>query len=294
MKVYDRLRHHVFNEEVYGDFFIRLAYASVMGRKVVASPWLQKAVSHVIGAWQNTGFSKKNIAEFIERYRIDMRDFQEPAEGFASFNDFFIRELASGARSFPQNENEMGALAEGRLSVFSIEGARSRLCIKGKNLSVAELVGSEEWAQSFARGHALVFRLCPVDYHRFHFPDAGMPLMPIRLGNRLHSVNPLAQKALPELFLWNERQVTFFQSQHFGPLLMIEVGAMGVGKIHQTYKPSVSVRRGAEKGYFSFGGSTVILLTQRPHFAPDADLIERSELGLESLVRLGEKIGQSL
>lgn len=294
MKVFDRAQNRVFSEEVYGDFFIRMAYSYALGQKVVSNPIVQKGFSRLIGIWQDLPFSKRIIPEFIERYKIVMSDYGEDISAYRTFNDFFIRPFLEGARSFPSDPKDFGAPAEGRLSVFPVNGAQTRLTIKGKNLSVAELVSSDEMAQSFAWGHAMVFRLAPVDYHRFHFPDSGIPNQAFKLGNRLHSVNPLAQRAIPELFLWNERQVTFFQSEHFGPLLIIEVGAMGVGKISQTFEANVSVQRGQEKGYFSFGGSTVIVLSQKAYFQPDLDILDRTESGLESLVRLGEKVGRSL
>lgn len=134
----------------------------------------------------------------------------------------------------------------------------------------------------------LLARLCPVDYHRFHFPDGGRVRESYHVSGRLHSVNPAALKYRGDIFATNERQVSLFESLHFGRLALIEVGALCVGKIVQTYEGSEAVRRGQEKGYFLFGGSTVIVLGEKGAWSPDADILEKTEQGLETWVKLGE------
>lgn len=47
---------------------------------------------------------------------------------------------------------------------------------------------------------------------------------------------------------------------------MMEVGAMMVGRITNHEAVPGYVTRGEEKGYFEFGGSTIILLTQKVLF----------------------------
>ncbi len=293
MKIFDRLKGQEIEEVVYGDFFVKLAYGGGIGQALVSAPFNQKLLSQLIGYYQSTKLSRGRIAEFIHKYNIKMSDFEVPEGGYISFNDFFIRKLSAGARSFPHEAQSFGAPAEGRLSVFEIENSMSVLSVKGQKMSIQTLLGSSEESQKFVNGFAMVFRLCPVDYHRFHFPDSGIPSESHRLGKTLHSVNPLAQIMIPDVFLTNERQVSYLQSDNFGRLGIIEVGALGVGKIHQTYSPGVKAQRGSEKGYFSFGGSTVILLSQQGALKIDSDLIERSRFGVESLVRLGEVIGKT-
>jgi phosphatidylserine decarboxylase len=98
---------------------------------------------------------------------------------------------------------------------------------------------------------------------------------------------------LPDIFLRNERQLCLLRSPRFGALLQCEVGALCVGKIVQTFRGGLA-RRGEEKGYFDFGGSSVLLVTDARHVKPDADLLSRTEEGVESLVRLGEALGSAI
>ena len=144
------------------------------------------------------------------------------------------------------------------------------------------------------KGWAMTFRLCPLDYHRFHFFDSGHASKAVKLGTKLDSVNPWALEFKPQIFEWNERQVTTLHSDHFGDVIYIEIGALCVGRIHQTFEPNTPIIRGQEKGYFDFGASTVVLIVsdgqKSLHLAP---LIEsQNALGVEVLVRLGDNLGR--
>ncbi|MFN7956463.1 MAG: phosphatidylserine decarboxylase [bacterium] len=293
-RLFDRPSGAIVTEQVFGGTMLSLAYESRIGRAVGRWPTLQRAVSRIVGWYQSTRHSARGIAPFVAQYGIQSADFELPAGGYRTFNEFFFRRLAPGARPFPADTSVLGAAAEGRLSVFPIASPATPLTIKGVPLSIATLVGSEVTANACVGGHAFVFRLCPVDYHRFHFPDAGLPEPARTLDGQLHSVHPVAQRVVPDLFLRNERQVAGFLSERFGRLVLVDVGAMCVGTIVQTYRPGVPVARGDEKGYFAFGGSTTIVLTERGRVAPDGDLLEHTAAGLETLVRVGEPVGRAI
>jgi phosphatidylserine decarboxylase len=294
IEVYDRAQGRLFEEKVYGGEWIRVAYEeSGFLNRVVFLPFIQKLVSRSTGLTQDHGVSRRWIPGFIRQYGIPMDQYVTPEGGFRSFNEFFIRKFRAGQREFPLDPLQMGSPAEGRLTVFPITSLSLALTVKGKPCALADLVGSASIAQDYVGGHAFVFRLCPVDYHRFHFPDEGRAGPSTRLGRELHSVNPAAHAAVPDLFLRNERQMSLFESRSFGQLLLMEVGALCVGRIVQTYEPGKRVERGAEKGYFAFGGSTTIMLTPKEQVIPDEDLLERTRQGVESLVRLGETIARA-
>ena len=291
ISIWDRKNGRINEEKVFGGALIELGYGNPIGRRVISISALQKVVSKLVGTYYSSKLSVRDIAPFIEQYGIRIQDFVVPAEGFASFNDFFIRLFKPALRSYPQNARDLGAPAEGRLTVFEIRDFAATLTIKGQQAKLHELVGTDVHIPK--DGHVWVFRLCPLDYHRFHFPDAGTVRKQIQISGLLHSVNPEAQKAFPDLFFKNERQVCVLQSAHFGELLLIEVGALCVGLIQQSPLATPQVQRGQEKGAFLFGASTVILVTHKDQVTPDADLIQRSLAGMESLVCLGEKIGES-
>jgi phosphatidylserine decarboxylase len=142
----------------------------------------------------------------------------------------------------------------------------------------------------FDGGPGFIARLCPVDYHRFHFPDSGKVISETRLTGPLHSVNPVALAARGDLLFRNERVVTVIETENFGAIAYVEVGAICVGKIVQTYGDPSRVERGEEKGYFLFGGSTVIVIGEAGKFTIDSDLLAKSREGTECLIRLGEGI----
>jgi phosphatidylserine decarboxylase len=74
---------------------------------------------------------------------------------------------------------------------------------------------------------------------------------------------------------------------------MMEVGALLVGKIVNHHE-CANVLRGEGKGYFQFGGSTVVLLLERDAAQIDEDILENSGMHIETIVRMGEKIGIQL
>ena len=101
-----------------------------------------------------------------------------------------------------------------------------------------------------------------------------------------HSVNPVALKSKSDVLATNERHITILDTKNFGKLAYVEVGAMCVGRIVLTHTEGEFLR-GDEKGYFLFGGSTVVVLGQRGVWQPDAELLEQTSRKRETLVRLG-------
>lgn len=279
-------------EQVYGDSLLRWAYGTRTGQvltdHILSKPFLSK----IYGAYQSSRLSQHKISPFIQEFKIPMDEYED--ENFESFNDFFIRKFRAGARPFDQNPKSMPAFAEARYFAYEKITEEQTFPVKGVGLSAAGLLNSEEKAKDFIGGPLLLARLCPVDYHRFHFPDSGKLLEePYSIAGALHSVNPVALKYKQEIFLTNERQVSILETEHFGKLAYIEVGALCVGKIVQTFSGS-QFQRGQEKGYFLFGGSTVIVLGQPGRWKPDADVLAQTAQGRETLVRLGEKIASAL
>jgi phosphatidylserine decarboxylase len=165
--------------------------------------------------------------------------------------------------------------------------------VKEAHLSAIMVLGSEERARPFLGGPLFIARLCPTDYHRFHFPDDGRILFHARVPGPLHSVNPVALQYKSDILMTNERQVSILETKNFGKLAYVEVGALLVGKIKQTHPQDQEFRRGGEKGYFEFGGSTVLLFGEPGRWKPDADILDQSRNGRETLVRLGERIAIS-
>lgn len=280
-------------EKVYGDSAVKWLYGSNSG-KLLGEFLSQVPVSMAYGVYQSSPLSKKKILPFVRDFNIQMQDYlpqdgRDESDPYATFNDFFIRRFRAGKRPFPTEPGLMGAFAEARY--FGFESIRDdhTIPVKGKYLSASALLNNEQWAVPFKDGPLLLARLCPVDYHRFHYPDDGDVLDHYRVRGKLHSVNPIALKEMAKIFATNERQVTILDTNNFGKLAYVEVGAIMVGKIVQTHD-SKKCSRGEEKGYFLFGGSTVIVIGEQGKWAPSDDIIKYSKEGMETYVHLGSPV----
>ncbi len=148
-------------------------------------------------------------------------------------------------------------------------------------------------AQKFAGGAMLISRLCPSDYHRFHFPVGGTPGETWLLNGWLYSVSPIALRRNLRYLVENKRMLTLIESPEFGTVAQIEVGATNVGTIRQFFEAGRPVQKGEEKGLFAFGGSCVITLFERGRITFDADLVESSARHIEVYARMGDRLGRA-
>lgn len=267
------------------DRILKGLYGTVPGRfflKLLVSP----AVSKLAGAFLDSGLSRALIPGFVRRHSIDMAQF-EPRE-YQSYNDFFTRKLAKGARTLDSCPGAFVSPCDSRVSVYPIDG-ESGFPIKNTRYTVESLLRSPRLAAEFMGGYVWVFRLCVEDYHRYIYVDDGRVGETVRIPGVLHTVNPVAGDRYP-VYKENTREYCLFRSRQFGRMVQMEVGAMLVGKI-RNHDRGQRVRRGWEKGRFEFGGSTVILITGKDKVLPDADIRRNSRLGIETKVRLGERVG---
>jgi phosphatidylserine decarboxylase len=283
-------------EKVYGDKAVRWLYESGLGR-TFSSVLVRRSISRLYGSLQDSSLvSKRKIAPFIKDFSIPMDEFvptpgRSESDPYASFNEFFIRGFKPGKRPFVQDSNLFPAPCEARYFAFEKNHAGLSIPVKGEHLSPMGLLNRSEYAPYFEGGPVVVARLCPVDYHRYHYPDHGKVIDRYRIPGVFHSVNPIALKKESQVFILNEREVSILETENFGKLAYIEVGAICVGKIVQSHKGE-HFKRGEEKGYFLFGGSTVILLGEPGKWSPAADLLEWSAKGIEVYLKLGSKMGQ--
>ncbi|MGE0711723.1 MAG: phosphatidylserine decarboxylase [Planctomycetota bacterium] len=278
-------------ERVFGERELRWFYGSRLGRLATWAVFSRAPFSKLYGGLKRAARSRAAIPEFVAGLGIDASEAARPLEDYASLDDFFARHLRAGARPLDPDPDALLSPADGRVLAYEAVGAHETLRIKASRVTPAALLGDEALARRFAGGPLLIVRLAPADYHRFHFPADGTAGAPRRLHGPLHSVHPIALEGGAPSFL-NEREVTLLESPRHGLLALVEVGAMVVGTIEQTYAPG-PVRRGAEKGTFHFGGSTVVLLTEPGRVALDEDLLDTTRAGYETLVRMGTRVGRA-
>ena len=298
IKYFNRELDTVETEKVYGDKAVRWLYESVPG-KAFTKLLIKRPLSVLYGLAQESKTSHRKVAPFIKNFNINMDEF-EPQDGrqiadpYSSFNNFFIRRFKEGARPFQSEASVMPAFCEARYFGFESLTPDSTIPVKGDLLGGQSLLAHEKWGKIFEGGPCLLARLCPVDYHRFHFPDHGEIEDHYRVPGVLHSVNPLALKYNQDIFAINERQVSILNTENFGRLAYVEVGAICVGKIVQTRPMVGSFKRGDEKGYFLFGGSTVIVLGEPGRWRPDQVVLDKTKQGMEVYQKLGTSIAQKL
>ncbi len=282
--VVDR-KGNIVEKESSQDRILKGLYGTVPGRfllKLLVSP----AVSKLTGAFLDSGLSRALISGFVRRHSIDMAQCE--SREYRSYNDFFTRKLAKGARTLDACPGALVSPCDSRVSVYPIDG-ESSFSIKNTRYTVDSLLRSHRLAAEFMGGYVWVFRLCVEDYHRYIYVDDGRVGEAVRIPGVLHTVNPVAGDRYP-VYKENTREYGLFRSRHFGRMVQMEVGAMLVGKI-RNHARGQRVRRGWEKGRFEFGGSTVILITGKDKVLPDADIRSNSRLGIETKVRLGQRVG---
>lgn len=286
----DRKTGEVVTESVMGDKALRFAYETLLGRTLWPVLFGSKAISAIMGAYYDSPRSKKAIAALasIPGCRVD--EAEKPLEEYGSFNEFFTRHLKAGARAVGEG---VVSPADGRLMLYLGASADTSFPLKGAVRTIGDVLGlrTENDGLRDKRMDVAVIRLAPVDYHRFHFPcDCTVEETAKVIKGKYHSVNPIALLKYPDVYADNERQIVKGKAA-FGEFYLVDVGAFGVGTIVQTYKGAEHLK-GEEKGYFKFGGSTVIFIAPAGAVQFDEDIVANSAKGLETRVLCGERIGK--
>jgi phosphatidylserine decarboxylase len=283
-------------EKVYGDKFIRFLYQSTLGKQF-GGVFANAPFSKFYGLLQDSPLSHRKVRPFISKFNIDIDQYERGSrtaddirDSYSTFNEFFIRKFKLGQRSFVAEPHRMPAFAEARYVGYSSITPEVRFPVKGKYLTAAGILGNADIAKPFEGGPLMVARLCPVDYHRYHYPDSGKVIDHFPVHGRYDSVNPLALQLKSDIFIANERYVTLLQTENFGRVAYIEVGAICVGKIVQSHPWKKPFMRGEEKGYFLFGGSTVVVLGEKGAWRPSQDMLENTAKGIETYIQLGDEV----
>ncbi len=291
---FNRLTQRIETEAVYGEGFLRFTYESTPGRLPLHALVKRAAFSHWYGRRMDAPASRAKIAPFLATYGVDTAEFADAPSSFRTFNEFFYRKLNPQARPIAAGENEIVFPADGRHLVLPDIAACDDFFIKGTRFGLTTLLRNTSLAGRFAHGSMLISRLCPVDYHRFHFPCSGTPAVSHPINGPLYSVNPIALRKRPSILWENKRAITPLHTPNLGEVLLLEVGATCVGSIVQTYKPGDEIAKGAEKGYFRFGGSCVITIFEPGRIRFADDLIEHSKAGREVYARMGDVAAYAL
>lgn len=277
-------------EKVPSEGMLKWLYSTPTGKTALHVLFKRKFVSSLGGWYMDCKFSAKRIPGFVKEHNINMGEFQiEDYAEFDTFNQFFYRKLKEGKRPIGGN---LVSPADGKILAFQTLNDVSSFFLKGTEFTLTSFLQDEELANKYKDGAMAIIRLAPADYHRFHFPASGKVSESKAIKGHYFSVSPLALQKSLKIFCENYREYCIQQTKEYGDILISDVGATMVGSIVQTYTPNNEVQKGDEKGYFAFGGSTLVLLFEEGKIRFDDDLIANTKNGLETTVKMGENIAK--
>ena len=283
MKIYLRQEKCFTEDRQYGGKSLERLYNTWYGR-VLSKFILLPVFSTLATSKDRRRSSVKRIAPFIEEYKINMSDFEE--RDCSSFADFFTRKIKPGKRPVDPDHSVIIAPADSKVLCYDI-GEDLKFTVKGSVYTPDEIVGNKIDLSGFAGGKCLVFRLSMDDYHHYCHIDSGKITDSFEIKGKLHTVSSISSKY--KIYKENHRIVNVIDTDHFGRIIYIEVGALLVGRIKNN---GLDVfEKGQEKGYFEQGGSTVVIFFEKGRIDVDPDIAEMSGNGIETKVRMGERIG---
>lgn len=296
LRIFNRYSGRYETEQIAGEKALRLLYGGKAGRAFTGALVCRPFLSRIFGWYMRRPVTDSRIAPFIEKYGIDASEFSEPVAAYRSFNDFFTRRLKPEARPIHADPRSLVFPGDARHLACPRLGGETGVFVKGQRWNVSALLGGDrELVDRYTGGTLVMSRLCPVDYHHFHYPAGGRLLEGSRwIDGRLFSVNPLALgKKLG--YLWrNKRFLSLMDAGAAGTVCLIAVGATNVGSIgHCPTPPDGSVRKGDRKGWFEFGGSCFLTLFEPDRVRLEDDLLEKSAEGVELYAHFGDIMGMS-
>ena len=279
-----------------------LANAFVALQYLLPKHWLT-AIVYRIARIRNATVKDFLITRFVKLFDVDVEEIKlELPGGFATFNDFFIRELHDDARTIDDGEDAIVSPVDGTVSLAGRLNKDSLLQAKGIEYSLDDLLATDlEESASYVNGRFSTIYLAPYNYHRVHAPFDAELVAARYVPGDLFSVNDSTAARVRGLFRRNERLVMHFRTAR-GPAVLVFVGALNVGSISTPWsgeirprksgvvdtidisRHSSSVKKGDLLGWFNMGSTVILLL-------PDNSGEWRSDLEPGTTLRMGESIG---
>lgn len=294
IQFFNRYTGEVETEVVYGESWLRFVLFNPFGQLALHVVAKRAWFSRWYGWRMSRPGSAARVRPFIDQYDIAEGEHVKAADAFSSFNDFFYRKLKPEARPVDAADDSVVFPADGRHLGFAKASEVEGVFVKGQRFDLVRLLDDAELAERYADGAAVFSRLCPVDYHRFHFPVAGVPGNARWINGPLYSVNPLALRDRLAILWENKRYVTEIETEQLGRVVMLEIGATNVGSVHHTFVPTRPVAKGEEKGYFAFGGSATLTIFEPGRIQLAADMLEHSAQQRELYAKVGDSMGTIL
>ena len=268
------------------DHLLEVIYGHALTRMLLRL-FLSPAVSDICGKFLSTRLSRRIIPSFVKKNHIDLSIYEK--QEFDSYNAFFTRKIKAEQRPINDQKNVLISPSDGKVTAYPIT-QKGRFWIKHTQYTAAQLLKDERLAERYMGGWIYVIRLTVDDYHRYCYVADGRKSRQRKIRGVLHTVNPVANDYYP-IYKMNSREYCLLKTKEFGTILLMEVGALMVGKINNHEEDSAQVKRGDEKGMFEFGGSTIVVMTEPGMTKPDKDIIQNTKVQAETLIKMGEPIG---
>lgn len=268
------------------DHLLEVIYGHALTRMLLR-PFLSPAVSDICGKFLSTRLSRRIIPSFVKKNHIDLGIYEK--QEFDSYNAFFTRKIKAEQRPINEQKNILISPSDGKVTAYPIT-QKGRFWIKHTQYSATQLLKDERLAERYMGGWIYVIRLTVDDYHRYCYVADGRKSRQRKIRGVLHTVNPVANDYYP-IYKMNSREYCLLKTKELGTILLMEVGALMVGKINNHEEDPAQVKRGDEKGMFEFGGSTIVVMTEPGMAEPDKDIIHNTKAQAETLVKMGEPIG---
>lgn len=287
--LYNRRLRRLEEESIGNNALLFFLNKNKIGKVFLELFFKRRFFTKLSGVYYRSRLSRPKINQFINKYNIRLDELKEPVESFKSFNAFFSRKLKEDARPIHHNPNVLIAPADSKMIYYKLRKG-SVIFAKGVEYTLNELLQNEELARAYEEGICLVFRLAPTDYHRFCMIDDCKQGPIVDLPGYYNTVR--TNIASPKAQITNHRQYCTLKTQNFDEVIQIEIGAMQIGRIKQNALQGGCFHRGDEKGYFEYGGSTIIQIFKQHTIELEQDIIKQSHRGIETIVKQGEKIGR--
>ncbi len=283
IKYVERQSGKIKTEKVLANKALKWLYYDPFGKLSLETLIKRKFISEFYGKYMDSKKSVKKIEPFIRKLNLKETDISK----YHSFNDFFTREIPDLKSHIVQDSNRIASPACGKVLAFSSVKQKEKFFIKGIRFSIADLIGKD----IFKDATIFIIRLTPADYHRFYFPIDCKIISSYPIDGNLYSVSPIALMKNAKIFIQNKRYVTICENKKIGKFSMVEIGATFIGSIIQTYKGDFA-KKGDEKGYFKFGGSSIVLIFPKNKVKIDEDILKNTQKGFETSIYAGESIGK--
>lgn len=291
IKYWDRKENKIVESQIFKETFVIFLNKHPLGRFLMKTILPIKFISTLLAIPKHLKRSKKEILPFIKQYGMDKNEFEKDIDEYTSFADFFIRKLKPEARPVDKTQNALVSPCDSQLTLFENIGPDTSFTIKDSKFKLSTLLRDSELAKTFQNGSLAIFYLAPQDYHRYHYPFTGKLESIKRIGKVLYFVSPIALNSGFRPFDVNIRDISIMSTKDIQKILMIELGAVYVGRMEHTNVSLGEKKVGDEKGYFGLGASTIVLVFPEAKVIWDTDIIEMNNKGIPCKVKQGEKIG---